>query len=127
MSSVTNEQVFIGPGLSLFKRIVTILGVICIIALVLWIAVYQQSSRNDALVIGSTIAALLFIGGFVYYLGLIAPVPFTITVSPDGIFKRNRKGDAIDLCWEDVTCIKEEILSQWQTDQCNRLPHSHGT
>ncbi|HEY4034044.1 MAG TPA: hypothetical protein VGL94_08800 [Ktedonobacteraceae bacterium] len=110
MSSVTNEQVFIGPGLSLFKRIVTILGVICIIALVLWIAVYQQSSRNDASVIGSTIAALLFIGGFVYYLGLIAPVPFTITVGPDGIFKRNRKGDAIDLCWEDVTRIKEEFF-----------------
>jgi len=110
MSSVTNEQVFIGPGLSLFKRIVTILGVICIIALVLWIAVYQQSSRNDASVIGSTIAALLFIGGFVYYLSLIAPVPFTITVGPGGIFKRNRKGDAIDLCWEDVTRIKEEFF-----------------
>jgi len=110
MSSVTNEQVFIGPGLSLFKRVVTILGVICIIALVLWIAVYQQSSRNDASVIGSTIAALLFIGGFVYYLSLIAPVPFTITVGPDGVFKRNRKGDAIDLCWEDVARIKEEFF-----------------
>jgi hypothetical protein len=110
MSSATNERVFIGPGLSPFKRIVTIFGVICLVVLVLWIAIYQHSARNDASVIGSTIAALLFIGGFVYYLSLVAPVPFTITVSPQGVFKRSRKGDAIDLHWEDVTRIKEEFF-----------------
>jgi hypothetical protein len=110
MSSATNEQVFIGPGLSPFKRIVTILGVICLIVVVLWIAVYQHSVRNDVSAIGSTIAALLLIGGFIYYLGLIAPVPFTITVGPQGVFKRSRKGDAIDLCWEDLTRVKEEFF-----------------
>ncbi len=110
MSSATNEQIFIGPGLSPFKRIVTIFGVICLVVLVLWIAIYQRSARNDASVIGSTIAALLFIGGFVYYLSLVAPIPFTITVSPQGVLKRSRKGDAIDLHWEDVTRIKEEFF-----------------
>ena len=110
MSSLTNEQVFIGPGLSPFKRLITILGVICLIALVLWIAIYQHSARNDASVIGSTIAALLFISGFIYYLNLVAPVPFTITVSPQGVFKRNHKGDAVDLPWEDVVHIKEEFF-----------------
>ncbi len=110
MSSVTNEQIFIGPGLSPFKRIVTIFGVICLVVLVLWIAIYQHSARNDASVIGSTIAALLFIGGFVYYLSLVAPIPFTITVSPQGVFKRSRKGDAVDLDWEDVTRVKEEFF-----------------
>jgi hypothetical protein len=110
MSSATNEQVFIGPGLSPFKRIVTIFGVICLVVLVLWIAVYQHSTRNDASVIGSTIAALLFIGGFIYYLSLVAPVPFTITVGPQGVFKRSRKGDVVDLHWEDVTRIKEEFF-----------------
>src|SRR5260370_35897618 len=110
MSSATNEQVFIGPGLSPFKRIVTILGVICLIALVLWIAVYQQSTRNDVSVIGSTVAALLLIGGFIYYLSLVAPVPFTITVGPQGVLKRSRKGDVIDLRWEDLTRVKEEFF-----------------
>ena len=108
--SATNEQVFIGPGLSPFKRIVTVLGVICLVVLVLWIAIYQHDIRNDASVIGSTIAALLFIGGFVYYLSLVAPVPFTITVSSEGLFKRSRKGDTVDLRWEDVTRIKEEFF-----------------
>lgn len=110
MSSATNEQVFIGPGLSPFKRIVTIFGVIFLVVLVLWIAIYQHSARNDVSVIGSTIAALLFIGGFIYYLSLIAPVPFTITVSSQGLFKRSRKGDTVDLHWEDVTRVKEEFF-----------------
>jgi hypothetical protein len=109
-SSLTNERVFIGPGLSPFKRIVTVLGVICLIAIVLWIAVYQHNMRNDASAIGSTIAALLFIGGFIYYLNLIAPVPFTIKVGPQGVLKRSRKGDVIDLHWEDLTRIKEEFF-----------------
>ena len=110
MSLVTNEQIFIGPGLSPFKRLVTIFGVICLIALVLWIAIYQHNARNDASVIGSTIAALLFIGGFIYYLNLIAPVPFTITISPQGVFKQSNKGDAVDLHWEDIARIKEEFF-----------------
>ena len=110
MCSVTNEQVFIGPGLSPFKRIVTILGVICLVALVLWIAVYQQNTRNDASVIGSTIAAIVLIGGFIYYLSLVAPVPFTITIGPQGVLKRSRKGDVIDLRWEDLTRVKEEFF-----------------
>ena len=110
MSSVTNEQIFIGPGLSPFKRLITIFGVICLIAVVLWIAIYQHNARNDASVIGSTIAALLFICGFIYYLNLIAPIPFTITISLQGVFKRSHKGDAVDLRWEDIARIKEEFF-----------------
>jgi hypothetical protein len=88
----------------------TIIGVICLVALVLWIAVYQHSSRSDASVIGSSIAALLFIGGFIYYLTLIAPVPFSITVGPEGVVKRNRKGEVIDLRWDEIKRIKEEFF-----------------
>ena len=59
-SSLTPEQVFIGlPGLSPFKRIVTILGVVGILSLILWIAVYQHARWNDVSVYGSTIVAVL--------------------------------------------------------------------
>ncbi|GCE26847.1 hypothetical protein KDA_23310 [Dictyobacter alpinus] len=109
-SSLEHEQVFIGPGLSLFKRLVTIIGIIGVTALILWIAVYQHSSRNDASVIGSSIAAVLFVAGFVYYLRLIAPVPFTITVSPQSVVKRSRRGEVIDLPWENIARIKEEFF-----------------
>ena len=104
-SSIASEQVFIGPGLSPFKRIVTILGVIGITLLVFWIAIYQGIST-----VGSTIAAVLFILGFVIYLRIVAPVPFTITLEPEMLAKRSSKGEAIEIRWEDLTQIKEEFF-----------------
>jgi hypothetical protein len=104
-SAAAQGQVFVGPGLSPFKRIVTIIGVLGITALVLWIAIYQGISA-----IGSTIAAIVFITGFVIYLRIIAPVPFTITLEPEALVKRSRKGEVIEVHWEDLTRIKEEFF-----------------
>ena len=42
-SAAAQEHIFIGPGLSPFKRTVTILGVLGLTALVLWIAIYPVS------------------------------------------------------------------------------------
>jgi len=104
-SSTAQGQVFVGPGLSPFKRIVTILGVLGITALVLWIAVHQGASA-----IGSTIAAILFILGFIIYLRIVAPIPFTINLEPEMLVKRSRNGEMITVRWEDLTHIKEEFF-----------------
>ena len=104
-SSAAQGQVFVGPGLSPFKRIVTIVAVLGLTALVLWIALRQGVS-----VIGSTIAALLLITGFVSYLRIIAPVPFTIELEEKALVKRNKKGEVIEIRWEDLTRIKEEFF-----------------
>jgi hypothetical protein len=98
-------QVFIGPGLSLFKRIMTAFGLVVVAAVVVVIAIHEGLPA-----IGSTIVALLFIGGFIYYLRIIAPVPFTIEVGPKAVIKRSRKGEVIDLPWERLTRIKEEFF-----------------
>ncbi len=104
-SSITQKQDFIGPGLSPFKRNVTILGVLGVTALVFWIAIYQGAST-----VGSTIVAVLFILGFVMYLRIIAPVPFTITLEPEALVKRSRNGETITISWDDLTQIKEEFF-----------------
>ncbi len=104
-SAPAEGNIFIGPGLSPFKRTVTTLGVLGLIALVMWIAIYQGIS-----VIASTIAALLFITGFVIYLRIIAPIPFTIAIEPEALVKRNKKGEVIEVHWEDLTRIKEEFF-----------------
>ncbi len=104
-SATAQGQIFTGPGLSPFKRTVTILGVLALTALVLWIAIYQGIS-----VIASTIAALLLITGFVIYLRMIAPIPFTIALEQEALVKRNKKGEVIAICWEDLTRIKEEFF-----------------
>ncbi len=104
-SSPSQVQEFIGPGLSPFKRYTTILGVILVTGLVLWIALHQGFSA-----VGSTIAALIFITGFVIYLRIVAPVPFTITFTPDALVKRSRNGEEISTRWEDLTKVKEEFF-----------------
>ncbi|HEU5382149.1 MAG TPA: hypothetical protein VFV38_42580 [Ktedonobacteraceae bacterium] len=108
-SATAQARTFIGPGLSPFKRAVTIFGVIFLIALVLWIAVYQGILQGGSAV-GSTIAALLFILGFVYYLRLIAPVPFTIHLEPEALVKRSKKGEVVEIRWENLTRVKEEFF-----------------
>lgn len=108
-SATTHEQVFIGPGLSPFKRVVTILGLVCVIALIFWIA-YYQASQGATTIFVSTIIGVLFVAGFAYYLRMIAPVPFTITLTPQELVKRNRRNEVVELRWEDVTRIKEEFF-----------------
>ncbi len=106
MASTTTEgQIFIGPGLSLFKQSATIVGVLAVTALVLWIAIHQGVSA-----VGSTIAAIVFIFGFVLYLRIVAPVPFTINIEPQVLIKRSRNGEEIALPWSELTRIKEEFF-----------------
>ncbi|MBE3560836.1 MAG: hypothetical protein IMW89_16690 [Ktedonobacteraceae bacterium] len=106
-TSATNWQgrAFVGPGLRPFKLYVTIFGVLALTALALAIAIRQGVS-----VIGSTIVALLFILGFAYYLRLIAPVPFTLTLEQQAVVKRDRNGQVIEVRWEELTRVKEEFF-----------------
>ncbi len=104
-TTISEQQTFIGPGLSPFKRIVTILGVLGIIALVLWIAIHQGASA-----VGSTIVAVLFILGFTLYLRIVAPVPFTINIEAEALVKRSKNGEVIEVRWENLTRVKEEFF-----------------
>lgn len=103
--ATAHERIFIGPGLSPFKRAITIVGVIGLIALVLWIALHEGAPA-----IGSAIVAILFILGFVIYLRIIEPVPFTINLEEEALVKRSKNGEVIEIRWEDLTRIKEEFF-----------------
>src|SRR5437879_57504 len=105
VASAAHGQVFVGPGLSPFKRIMTMIGVVGMTVLGLWIAIHQGASA-----IGSTIVAVLFILGFVIYLRIVAPVPFTIELEPGALIKRSRNGEVIEVRWEQLTRVKEEFF-----------------
>ena len=105
MASPATTEVFIGPGVSRFKQIATIGGVLAVTALVLWISIHQGASA-----VGSTIAAIVFIFGFVLYLRIVAPIPFTINIEPQALVKRGRDGEEIALPWSTLTRIKEEFF-----------------
>ena len=104
-SAAAHGQVFIGPGLSPFKRIVTIIGLLILIIVVLLIAIHEGLPA-----IGSTIVAMLLIIGFILFLRMIEPIPFTITLEPQALVKRSHNGEVIELPWGDLTRIKEEFF-----------------
>jgi hypothetical protein len=104
-STDAQGQVFIGPGLSPFKRVMTVVGVLIVTTLVVLIAI-----REGAPATGSLIVAIVFIFGFVIYLRIVAPIPFTIELKPDTLVKRGRDGEVIELRWEQLTRIKEEFF-----------------
>ncbi len=104
-AATAHERVFIGPGLSPFKRAVTILGVIFLTALVVWIAL-----REGVPAIGSTIVAILFIFGFIVFLRIVEPVPFTIHLDAEALVKRSKNGEVVEVRWEDLTRVKEEFF-----------------
>ena len=104
-SSTAQGQVFIGPGLRPSKLILTMIFVLGVTALVLLIAIHEGVSA-----VGSTIVALLFIVGFLIYLRIVAPIPFTITLEPEALVKRSRNGEVIEVRWEELTRIKEEFF-----------------
>lgn len=108
--ATARASVFIGPGLSPFKRLVTLLGVIFLLALVLWIA-FSQGILQGGSAVGSTIVAVLFILGFLYYLRLIAPVPFTIRLSPEALIRENTRGEVVEVGWEQLSRVREEFFS----------------
>jgi hypothetical protein len=99
------ERVFIGPGLNPRKRAVTIAGVV-----MLTIASFLIALREGVPGIGSTIVALLFILGFIVFLRVVEPVPFTIHLEEEALVKRSKNGDVIEVRWEDLTRIKEEFF-----------------
>ncbi|TMC18617.1 MAG: hypothetical protein E6J34_16695 [Chloroflexi bacterium] len=109
-SPAVHHQEFIGPGLSRFKLLVTILGIIFIVGIVVWITIHQIQQGAVGSAVGSTIAALLFILGFIIYLRIVAPVPFTITFEPEALVKRSRRGEVISIPWQELTRVKEEFF-----------------
>src|SRR5437763_16470362 len=96
-SSAAHGQVFVGPGLSPFKRIMTVIGALVVTAMVLWIAIHEGLSA-----VGSTITAVIFIFGFVIYVRIIPSVLFRIELEQETMVKRSRNGEVIELHGEKV-------------------------
>lgn len=93
------------PGVSVRKRWLTGVGVTLAAAVFFVIAVHEGASGLVGTVIG-----VVFIGCFVWYLTIVAPTPFTLTVSRDGITRTERGGEPTNITWHSVAKIKEEYF-----------------
>ena len=96
---------WVSPGVSLRKRIVTALGVALVAGLFVLIALYEQTSM-----LVSTIIGAIFILGFVGYLRVVAPTPYTLRLDESGVTRTDRGAEPQLILWGVVAKVKEELF-----------------
>ncbi len=95
---------WVSPGVSLRKRWLTGLGVALAAVLFFWLA-----SHEGATMVVSTLIGVVFIGGFVGYLWVVAPTPFAIRLDSEGVTRTDRGAEPISIRWENIARVKEEV------------------
>ncbi len=98
-------QEWVSPGVSVRKRWLTGIGVALAAAVFLLIA---RSEGTPALV--STIIGIVFIGCFVWYLRIVAPTPFTLTLDSMNLTKADSGAEPVVIAWQNVAKVKEEVF-----------------
>ncbi len=96
---------WVSPGVSLRKRIITGIGVALVAVIFFFIA---HSEGASALV--STIIGAIFIAGFVGYLRVVAPTPFTLRLDERGVTRADRGAEPQLIPWGGVARVKEELF-----------------
>lgn len=104
-SSTPAARQWVSPGVSPRKRVLTGLGVALASVVFFFIALSE-----GATMLVSTLIGIVFIGGFVGYLRVIAPTPFTITLNAEGITREDRGGEPVSIPWGQVAKVKQELF-----------------
>ncbi len=101
---------WVSPGVSMRKRVLTGIGVAIVAVLFIVIALSEGAS---ALV--STIIGVIFIGGFIGYLQVVAPTPFTLRLDERGVIRTDRGAEPLLITWGNVARVKEELFKSGVT------------
>jgi hypothetical protein len=104
-ASAPETQSWVSPGVSARKRWLTGAGVALAALVFFAIARWQGASM-----LVSTIIGVIFIGCFVWYLTVVAPAPFTITLDTEGVTRADRGGEPATIPWQGIAKVKEEVF-----------------
>lgn len=96
---------WVSPGVSVRKRILTGIGV-ALASVVFFVITLKEGSP----MVVSTIIGVVFIGCFVWYLRIVAPMPFTITLDERGVTRADAGGEPVSIPWHGVAKVKEELF-----------------
>jgi len=94
---------WISPGVPPRRRLVTAIGVTLAAVLFFFLALWQGATMWV-----STLIGIVFIGGFIGYLLVVAPTPFTLRLDATGITRSERGGEPVEIPWDRVAKVKEE-------------------
>jgi hypothetical protein len=109
-SATQTARQWVCPGVPHRRRVLTGIGVLLAAVLFFWLALWQ-----GATMLVSTIIGIVFIGGFVGYLRVVAPPAFTVTLDATGVARAERDGSPTLIVWPDVARVKEERFKTGKT------------
>lgn len=98
---------WVSPGVSVRKRWLTGIGVALAAAVFFAIALHEGGS-----IVVSTVIGVVFIGCFVWYLRVVAPVPFALTLDDAGVTRTEGAGEPVMIAWDGIAKIKEEVFKK---------------
>lgn len=96
---------WVSPGVSLRKRWLTGIGV-ALAAVVFFVLALHEG----ATMLVSTLIGVVFIGGFVGYLWVVAPTPYTLRLDGMGVTRTERGAEPLEIAWDGVARVKEEVF-----------------
>jgi hypothetical protein len=102
---IATAREWASPGVSLRKRWLTGLGVAAASALFFFIALAEGASM-----LVSTLIGVIFIGGFIGYLRVVAPTPFILRLDEAGITRIDPGKEPTTIGWQNVAKIREEVF-----------------
>lgn len=102
-------QVWVSPGVSPRKRVLTALGIALAAGVLILIAIHEGGP-----IWVSTLIGAVFIGCFVWYLRIIAPTPFTLRLNAAGISREERGSEPVQIPWDGLARVKEEVFPNGQ-------------
>jgi hypothetical protein len=94
---------FASPGLTPARRYGTAVMLFVLGLFVIGVVFYEGRSA-----IASAALGLLLIAGFIGYLRMIAPAPFTLRITPEGLIRQEKSGDPLVISWGRIARVKEE-------------------
>jgi hypothetical protein len=102
-SRVTETREFASPGLTPGRRYGTAIMLFVLGLFVVGVVFYSGGS-----LIVSAVLGFLLIAGFIWYLRMIAPAPFTLRLTPEGLVRQEKAGEAQVIPWDRIARVKEE-------------------
>lgn len=103
IDAITAEEIFSSPGIPAIRKVGT--GIFLSLVALFTLTVALDQGAN---VWVSTFIAVVFIGGFIYYLSIVAPTPYQILLYADRLERLEAGQDPISIPWSDLVKVKEE-------------------
>jgi hypothetical protein len=96
-------RTFASPGLTPVRRYGTAIMLLVLGLFVVGVVFYGGGSLLVSAILGA-----LLIAGFIWYLRIVAPAPFTLSLTPDGLTRQERASEAQVIPWDKIARVKEE-------------------